>query len=126
MPYLAQVEQRPSPDPLTDEERRTLDKRFDANAYEVNVDGQHVEWGRIDEVEVAQAARETGLSGWIVKHLVFAGERYHVGIYFGGDEAVLTNVTQATAAFVVATIAYYARQPIRYAGVEGIAPLRED
>ncbi len=125
MPYLAQIEPRPGSDHLTDEERRTLAKRFDANAYEVNVDGRRVEWGRIEEVEVAQAARETGLSGWIVKHFVFAGERYHVGIYFGGDEVVLTNVTQATAAFVVATIAYYARQPIRYTGVEGIAPLRE-
>ncbi len=126
MPYLAQIEQRPSIDDLSDEERRSIDKRFDANAYEINIEGRRVAWGRIDEVEIAQAARAAGPAGWFVKKMVFAGERYHVGVYFEGDEAVLTNITLATAQFVINTIAYYARQSVRYSGVEGIAPLRED
>ncbi len=125
MAYLARIEQRPGLAALTDEDRRTLDKRFDANAYEINVDGQHVEWGLIDEVEVAKAAREGGPAGWFVKKVIFSGERYHVGVYFGQGELVLTNVTLEAAKFVVHTIAYYANHAIRYTGIEGIAPVTE-
>jgi hypothetical protein len=125
MAYLARIEQRPSPEELTDEERRSLDKRFDANAYEINIDGKRVEYAAVNEVEVAKAAREGGPAGWFVKKVIFAGERYHVGIYFPQGELVLTNVTLDTAKFVVQTIAYYANNPIRYAGVEGIAPVVE-
>lgn len=125
MANLARIEQRPSPDGLSDEERRTLDKRFDANAYEINIDGHRAEWAAVDEVEVAKAAREGGPAGWFVKNVIYAGDRYHVGVYFGGGELVLTNVTLETAKYVVQTIAYYANHTIRYSGVEGIAPVTE-
>ena len=125
MPYLARIEQRPTMEGLSEEDQYTLKKRFDTNAYEVNIDGQRIEWGAIDEVEIAKAAREKGPAGWLVKKLIFAGERYHVGLYFGQGEAVLTNVTLETAQFVVATIAYYANHAIRYSGAEGIVPVTE-
>ena len=125
MAILARIEQRPEIETLTAEEQRSLAKRFDANAYELNIDGTRVEWGAIDEVEVAQAAREGGPSGWFIKKFVFGGERYHVGVYFGEREAVLTNITLPTATFVVQTIAYYANKPIRYTGVEGVSPVTE-
>lgn len=124
MAYLARIEQRPTMDDLSEEDKRTLGKRFDANAYEVNVDGQRAEWDQINEIEVAQAARESGPAGWLVKKLVYAGERYHVGIYFGGGgELVLTNLTLEAAKYVVQTIAYYARHNIQYTGIEGVAPV---
>jgi len=120
MPNLARVERRPDMDALTDEDRRTLDKRFDANAWEINIDGRRAEWGAIDEVEVAKAARERGPAGWFVKKIIYAGERYHIGIYFGSEELVLTNVTLEAARFVVQTIAYYANNVIRYKGLDGL------
>ncbi|MEP7292009.1 MAG: hypothetical protein ABI835_09505 [Chloroflexota bacterium] len=127
MANLAQVEQRPDIETLTDEEKRSLNKRFDANAYEINIEGKRVEWGKISEVEVAKAAREGGPAGWFVKKVIYAGDRYHIGIYFddGRGEAVLTNVTLQAATFVVQTIAYYANRRIRYSGVEGITPVTE-
>ncbi len=126
MAYLARIEQRPGMEGLTDEDRRSLQKRFDANAYEINVDGQHVAWDTIDEVEVAKAAREGGPAGWFVKKVIYAGERYHVGVYARQRELVLTNVTLDAAKFVVHTIAYYSNHLIRYTGTEGIAPVTED
>ena len=81
--------------------------------------------GQIDEVEVAKAARERGPAGWFVKKVIYAGDRYHVGVYFGQDELVLTNVTLEAANFVVQTIAYYANNAIRYTGPEGIVPVTE-
>ena len=126
MANLARVEQRPSLDNLTEEDRRTLDKRFDANAWEVNIDGRRAEWGVIEEVEVAKAARERGPAGWFVKKVIFAGDRYHVGLYFGSEELVLTNVTLEAARFVVQTIAYYANNVIRYKGLDGIVAVAEN
>lgn len=124
MANLARVEQRPDIETLTDEEKRSLNKRFDANAYEINIDGKRVEYGKINEVEVAKAAREGGPAGWFVKKVIYAGDRYHVGIYLeDGGEAVLTNITLQTASFVVQTIAYYANHIIRYTGIEGITPV---
>ena len=123
MATLARIEQRPSMDTLTDEETRSLRNRFDANAYEINIDGTRAEYGKIDEVEVAKAAREGGPYGWFVRKFVFAGDRYHVGVYFGEREAVLTNITLPAASFVVQTIAYYANKTIRYTGLEGVAPV---
>ena len=125
MAYLARVDKQPTMQNLSEDEKRTVEQRFDANAYEMNFDGQRVEWGWIDEVEIAKAAREGGPAGWIVKKLVFAGERYHIGVYFGQEEAVLTNVTLEIAKYVLATIAYYAIQNIRYSGLEGVVPVRE-
>ncbi len=125
MAILARIEQRPTTDALTDEEKRMLEKRFDANAYEINIEGQRLEYGSIDEVEVAKAAREGGPSGWFIKKVVFGGERYHIGVYSGAKEAVLTNVTLPIASYVVQTIAYYANRSIRYTGIEGVAPVTE-
>jgi hypothetical protein len=125
MVNLARVEQRPDRAGLTDEDRRTLDKRFDANAWEINIDGRRAEWGVIEEVEVAKAARERGPAGWFVKKVIFAGDRYHIGLYFGGEEMVLTNVTLEAAKFVVQTIAYYANNVIRYKGLDGIVAVTE-
>lgn len=125
MVNLARVERRPDMAALTDEDRRTLDKRFDANAWEINIDGRRAEWGIIEEVEVAKAARERGPAGWFVKKVIFAGERYHIGLYFGSDELVLTNVTLEAARFVVQTIAYYANNVIRYKGPEDFVPVAE-
>lgn len=123
MPYLQRQTQPPAP--LPEDQQRQLDKRFDANDFEVSVEGNRVEWGLIDEVEVAQAARVNNPAGWLLKKLIFPGERYHVGIYFGQRELVLTNVSREMAAYVTQMIAYHAQQPIRYTGVEGIAPVVE-
>jgi hypothetical protein len=125
MANLARVEQRPSLDSLSEEDRRTLDKRFDANAWEINIDGRRAEWSVIEEVEVAKAAREGGPAGWFVKKVIFAGDRYHIGLYFGSEELVLTNVTLEAARFVVQTIAYYANNVIRYKGLDGIVAVTE-
>ncbi|MBI1257069.1 MAG: hypothetical protein GC204_06335 [Chloroflexi bacterium] len=125
MVNLARVERRPNMEGLSDEDRRTLDKRFDANAWEINIEGGRAEWGVIDEVEVAKAARERGPAGWFVKKVIFAGDRYHVGVYFGNEELVLTNVTLEAAKFVVETIAYYANNVIRYKGPEDLVPVAE-
>ncbi|MEO8392815.1 MAG: hypothetical protein ABI700_07465 [Chloroflexota bacterium] len=125
MANLARIERRPDMEALTDEDRRSLDKRFDANAWEINIEGRRAAWGVIDEVEVAKAAREGGPAGWFVKKIIFAGERYHVGVYFGDNELVLTNVTLEAAQFVVQTIAYYANNTIRYKGLEGVVSVIE-
>ena len=125
MANLARIEQRPSMEGLSEEDRRTLDKRFDANAWEINIEGHRAEWGVIDEVEIAKAARERGPAGWFVKNIIYAGERYHVGIYFGSQELVLTNVTLEAAKFVVQTIAYYANNVIRYKGPDDLVPVTE-
>jgi hypothetical protein len=53
------------------------------------------------------------------------GERYHVGIYYGGLEAVLTNLTLNAARHIVQTIAFYAPQPVKYTGPDGLSPLVE-
>ncbi len=117
MLYLKRLTSAPSKADLSADDLKTLDKHFDVNRYELNIDGEQVEWGLIDEVEVAEAARSNNPSGWLVKHLVFGGERYHVGVYFGKEELVLTNLSEAAARYVVALIAFYATRDIRYSGV---------
>lgn len=117
MAYLKRIYDQPAPPA----DSKTLDKRFDANAYEVNIEGGRVEWGVIDEVELAKAARVSSPAGWFVKRVMYGGEdRYHVGVFFGRGELVLTNITLEVAKYVLETIAYYAPQPIRYTGIEGI------
>lgn len=117
MAYLARVYELPSPDSLTEADRRTLDKRFDANAYELNFDGQPVDWTMIEEIEIVVAARQSTPAGWLLKKVVFAGDRYHIGVYFGKNEIVLTNLTLEAARFVAATIAHFAPSGVRYAGI---------
>lgn len=117
MAYLKRVQTKPAPP--TD--MRGLEKRFDANAYEINIDGGRVEWGMIDEVEAARAARMGTPAGWLVKKVVYGGDdRYHVGVFFGRGELVLSNITLEQARYVLDTIAYYAPNLIRYVGQEGI------
>lgn len=117
MAYLKRLDGLPTPP----DGMKELDKRFDANAYEVNIEGGRIEWGVIDEVEVAKAARVNSPAGWFVKKVMYGGgDRYHVGVFFGKGELVLTNITLEQARFVVDTIAYYATQPIRYTGIEGV------
>lgn len=125
MVYLERINYRVSPEILTEKEQNALNGRFDAYGAELVINGLAIRWEGIDEVEVAVAARISGFTGWIVKNLIMGGERYHVGVYYGGNEAVLPNVTLNMAKFVVQTIAYYVPQPVRYKGPEGISPLRE-
>ena len=121
MLYLQRQNQPPAP--LPEAEQRQLEKRFDADVYRMSFEPGGVELGLIDEVEVAQAARLNNPAGWLLRKLIFSGERYHVGVYFGQHEIVLTIISRAMAEYVVRTIAYLAQQPIRYTGIEGIAPV---
>jgi hypothetical protein len=75
---------------------------------------------------VAKAARQNSPAGWLIKNIVYSGgDRYHVAIYFGRDEAVLPNTTLPIVQHIVQTIAYYAPKRIAYKGVEGVAPTTE-
>jgi hypothetical protein len=125
MPYLQRVQARPNFDGLSTSEIRYIQTHFDPYANEVIVNEQLIKWEQIDEVEVAVAARTAGPSGWIVKTLLMGGERYHIGIYYGQVEAVLTNVTLNTARYIVQMIAFYSPKRIAYQGPEDIAPLVE-
>ena len=122
--YLQRLKVRPDPDKLSAGDRSHLQTHFDPYAGEVVINGEAVDWRSIDEVEVAQAARAAGPSGWFVKQL-YGDERYHVGVYYGEYEAVLTNLTLQSAEYVVRTIAFYAPQSIRYSGVEGLSPVED-
>lgn len=126
MAYLAHVRELPSADHLSDDEKKTLHKRFDANDYEVNFDGEAIEWGLIEEIEIVRAARQNSPAGWLVRNVIYGGDRYHVGVYFGKNELVLPNITLEIARYVAQTIAYYARQDVRYTGIEGVAPVTGD
>ncbi|MBI5669575.1 MAG: hypothetical protein HZC41_16355 [Chloroflexi bacterium] len=123
MVYLQRLKALPSPDDLTPAEARYVQEHFDTYAGEVIVNGQAIPWNWINEVEVAKAARAAGPAGWVVRHLVHGDERYHVGLYFGQMEAVLSNVTLNIARHIVQTIAYYAPAPVRYTGPDGLTPL---
>lgn len=126
MTYLQRLDYRPNPAELTPDEEFHLARHFDAYGAEMIVDGVIVRWEHIDEVEVVVAPHVSGVAGWIVKRLILKGqERYHVGVYFGAQEVVLPNITWNSARQVVGTIAYYAPQPVRYTGPEGLVPLTE-
>ncbi|MCK6577372.1 MAG: hypothetical protein L6Q98_04630 [Anaerolineae bacterium] len=127
MAYLTHVSELPAADHLSEAERKMLDRRFDANAFELNFDGEAIEWDLIEEVEVAQAARQRSPAGWVVRNLLYGGsERYHLGVYFGKQELVLTNITAEAVRYILHTVAYYCRHDIRYNGVVGVAPLRDE
>jgi hypothetical protein len=125
MAYLQRIKYRPTMDGMKESESNFLLERFDVSAGEVYVDGHRVLWQEIDEVEVVKAARAGGLSGWLVKNVVYAEERYHVGIYYGRQEAVLPNITLEMATYVVQAVAFYATSPVRYKGPEGLSPITE-
>lgn len=124
--YMLPMSTRPREDKLSEGDVRSLRTHFEVTNYEIVIDGQGIEWPKIDEVEVVAAAREHSPAGWIVRQLIFGGTaRYHVGIYSGRSELVLPNLTYEAARYVVQNIAYYARERIRYNGPDGLAPTVE-
>jgi hypothetical protein len=127
MPYIKPLSTPPKEDELSSDDIHTLQTHFATTNHEVMVDGQGIEWGAIDEVEVAVAARQKSPAGWLVKNVVYGGrDRYHVGVYSGQNEIVLTNLSLNAVKYVVQTIAYYARSRIRYTGHDGITPTTEE
>ncbi len=124
--YLLPQSHAPREDQLSADDRRSLQAHFAPTNFQVVVDGDGIEWGKIEEVEVVKAARERSPAGWIVRNLVFGGrERYHVGIYAGPAELVLINLTLEAARYVVQTIAYYAHNRIKYSGPDGLSATSE-
>jgi hypothetical protein len=125
MPYLARPKAAPRAETLPEAEQRYIAEHFDAHPAELTVNGQVIRWQDIDEVEVVKAARQRTLAGWFVRNILYTDERYHVGIYVGSAEAVLPNISQLLATFIVLSIAYYMQKPVLYSGVEGFVPVQE-
>lgn len=124
--YLQRLNVRPSIEDLTQAEARYMQSHFDPYAGEVIVNGESIAWDEIEEIEVARAPRIGGPAGWIVRHFIHGDERYHVGIYFGHNEAVLPNVSLNIAQYVVKTVAFYAPNRVRYTGPEGLFTLADE
>lgn len=123
MPFLQRLTQRPSLDDLTERESQIVQAHFDIHEEEVFVEGAPVVWDQIDEVEVVQAARVSGIMGLLTRQLVGV-DRYHVGIYFSKHyESVVPNVSLNIARHIVQEIAFHAPNPVRYKGVEGLSPI---
>ena len=124
--YVVPLSNAPKEDKLTPEDTQFLRSHFSVTNYEVVVDNQGIEWNKIDEIEVAKAARAAGPAGWLIKNALYGGQdRYHVGIYSGRYELVLPNLSFDAASYVVQTLAYYARTRIPYKGPEGITVTAE-
>ena len=123
MAYLARLKARPNDDVLSAADLRHLQAHFQPSSAEVEIGGRVIEWTRIEAIEVAKAARAAGPAGWLVRKLVYGEDRYHVGLYWGDDEAVLPNLSLAAARYVVEMIAYYSPTPVRYNGPQDLAPL---
>lgn len=124
--YLQRLKVRPSVEDLTQAEARYVQSHFDSYAGEVIVNGESIIWTEIEEIEVARAPRVSGLAGWIVRYFIHGDERYHVGIYFGHNEAVLPNVSLNVAQYIVRSVAFYAPNPVRYTGPEGLFSLADE
>ena len=62
--YMLPQSNRPREDRLSESDIRTLKAHFEAGNYEVIVDGQGIDWSKIDEIEVAPAARQRSPAGW--------------------------------------------------------------
>lgn len=125
MTYIQRIDHRPVSH-MTPEEEQYLANHFDAYGSEAVIEGQIIPWRVIEEVEVVVAPHAAGLAGWLVKALMQrSGERYHVGVYFGAQEAVLPNITWEQARYVLENIAYYAPNRITYTGPEDLVPLTE-
>ena len=126
MIYLTPAGNAPKEDELTPDDVRFLLNHINVTNYEILVDGQSIAWDKIDELEVAVAARQKSPAGWLVKNVIYGGqERYHVAMYSGRSEAVLPNLSLVAAKYVVQIVAYYARTRIRYTGPKGITPITE-
>ncbi len=128
MNYLKRLPYRPNPYDLSPKEAEWVLRHFQVGANEVTInDRQIVPWKYVEEVEIAKAARMNAANGFLVRWFAHQGEeRYHVGIYYGGMEAVLKNVSLKVAVFVVKMVAYYAPQRVAYTGPEGLLPLETD
>lgn len=123
MPYLLRPLSKPRLEGLSPADQKVIAPRFEANSVEFNIDGEFLEYSRIDTIEVAVAARTRNPAGWFVKNIVYGGDdRYHVGIYSGRHELVLTNLTRDVVQYVTGVIAFYARNRITYEGPEDIVP----
>lgn len=121
--YLQRLKARPSLDDLPAAEARYIHQHFDIYAGEVVVHQQPIAWDAIEAVEVVKSPRASGPAGWFVRHVVHGDERYHVGLYFGRQEAVLPNVSLSIARFIVQSVAFYAPVPVRYVGPDGLSPV---
>jgi hypothetical protein len=126
MMYLQRIKSRPGLEDLTSGEAKFVLTAFDPYAGEVLVDGQAVAWDEIEQVEVAISPRAAGPAGWVVRHMVHGNERYHVGIYFGRQEAIVPNVTLNVARYILQCVAFFAPLPVRYTGPDGLVPLIDE
>ena len=123
MTFLQRIKNRPNPEALSPSENRYVRELFDPGSRDVLVNGETLEWTEIDEVEVVVSPRTAGPAGWLVRYFVHGEDRYHVGIYYGRNEAILPNVTLAVAKYIVQSIAFFAPLPVRYTGPEGLSPV---
>ncbi|MDZ4763598.1 MAG: hypothetical protein SGI73_03535 [Chloroflexota bacterium] len=125
MAHLVRLQSRPLTKELSPDEIKTLEKRFEINANQITIDGKTLELDRVDEIEVVKAARAASPAGWLVKNVLYGGDRYHVGIYAGRAEIVFSNVSLGLARYVVGNIAFFARNTVRYKGLDDIAPVTD-
>lgn len=125
MAYLVRLQSRPSLKSLSEEERKTIERHFEIDAHQVSINGSALELDRVDEIEIVKAARANSPAGWVVKNLLYGGERYHIGIYAGREELVLPNITLEVARYIAGNIAFFARNPVRYKGLDDVVPVTE-
>ena len=126
MTFIQTVDSLPSLSNLTEAEADFFHKHVEIHATDLVVDHQSIRWDLIEEVEVVTAPRAAGPAGWIVRKLFLNDEeRFHVGIYFGRQEAILPNITWDSARHIVETVAYYAPNRVRYKGPENLVELTE-
>jgi hypothetical protein len=125
MAYLVRLQSRPTLKNLSEEERKIIERHFEIDARQVAIDGRAFELDRVDEIEIVKAARAKSPAGWVVKNLLYGGERYHIGIYAGREELVLPNITLEVARYIAGNIAFFARNPVRYKGLDNVVQVTE-
>ena len=125
MLYLQRSPTRPNPDVLSPEDSRFIQEHFNIYGGNLTVEGQHLDWSSIEEIEVVVAPHISGPAGWFVRKVVVREERYHIGLYSGSSEIVLPNLTLAVAKYIVACIAHFTTLPVRYTGLPDFAPTTE-
>jgi hypothetical protein len=126
MPFLQRLKERPVLDTLAEPDQHQLARHLLVEPDAMFIDGEPIPWAVIDEVEVAKAPDVAGPLGGLVRWFAHGGhESYHLAVYYGYREAVLSNISLAAAAFIVQTVAHHASRPVRYVGPEGLAPLTE-
>jgi hypothetical protein len=122
MIYLLPLKNAPKQDNLTAKDIAFLQQHFEVTNYEVVFDGYGLDWTKIDEIEVVEAARSKSPAGWFVRNVLYGGDiRYHIGIYSGRNEIVLPNLNTETAKYILATIGYYLRDRVKYTGPQALA-----